>query len=398
MLRSFFYYLFTGALFYLAACFLLTPAVVAGPLFVKSVFVDHERSTDHVHIQLNKEVTYSAFLLDAPSRLVVDLPPFRWQADTKLLANYHGTLVKNIRYARFNDETSRIVFDLTAPVTLNKISAGPTSEVLLSLTSAGEHSPVTAQPANEKGQFSVIPLPITKPEALGRWEKPVIVIDAGHGGKDTGAIGRGGSYEKHIVLEYARDLAEALIDTGEFHARLTRKGDYFILLRDRVKLAREAKADIFLSLHADSAPSIKARGLSVYTLSEEASDKEAAALAERENKAGILEGVDLTHENKDVANILIDLAQRDTKNKSIILADHVVESLDGQITLLPNTHRYAGFAVLTAPDIPSALIEVGFLSHPKEEYIIQKRTYRKKVIEGIVRGLQKYFAAQTQKE
>jgi len=220
--------------------------------------------------------------------------------------------------------------------------------------------------------------------------KPVIVIDAGHGGQDPGTSGPGGSDEKDITLDYAKALRDRLMKSGRYQVVLTRDDDEYITLRGRVDIARKAQASLFISLHADSAPDA-VRGLSVYTVSEKASDAEAEALAARENKSDVLSGMDLSEERKDVADILISLAERETKNRSATLADVLVTSLDGKVHLLSNSHRFAGFAVLKAPDIPSVLVEIGFLSHPKEEKLIRSKTYRDKVTAGIAAGVDRYF-------
>ena len=195
-----------------------------------------------------------------------------------------------------------------------------------------------------------------------------------------------------MVLSFAKALQKALLDSGRYKVKMTRESDIFIPLRERVNIARKAGGTIFISLHADSAPRDDARGLSVYTVSEKASDAEAEALAARENKVDLLGGMDLSGERQDVADILISLAQRDTKNQSAILADQLVLSLERNVRTLNNTHRFAGFAVLKAPDIPSVLIETGFISHPAEEKLLKTREYREKLISGIVRGVGEYFA------
>lgn len=194
-----------------------------------------------------------------------------------------------------------------------------------------------------------------------------------------------------MVLTFAKALQQALLNTEKYKVKMTRESDIFIPLRERVNIARKAKGAIFISLHADSAPSDDARGLSVYTVSEKASDAEAEALAANENKVDLLGGMDLSNEREDVADILISLAQRDTKNQSALLADKLVVSLEKNVRTLHNTHRFAGFAVLKAPDIPSVLIETGFISHPDEEKLLKTKEYRDKLINGIVRGVDEYF-------
>lgn len=230
----------------------------------------------------------------------------------------------------------------------------------------------------------------SKPAAEKSDEKPMIVIDPGHGGVDPGASGAKGSIEKDIVLDYALALKAKLLKSGRYRVALTRQNDEFIVLRERVEIARRQGAAMFISLHADSAPG-SARGLSVYTVSEKASDEEAKALAARENKVDVLAGMNLATEREDVADILISLAERDTKNRSATLADLLVNSMTGSVKLLPEPHRFAGFAVLKAPDIPSVLVELGFLSHPQEEKLINSGAHRDKVITGITRGIDSYF-------
>ena len=221
--------------------------------------------------------------------------------------------------------------------------------------------------------------------------KPLVMIDPGHGGVDPGAIGVSGVYEKNITLEVARELKRALERTGRVRAMLTRDGDVFVGLRERVAKAREVHADLFVSLHADVVASPLIRGLSVYTLSEQASDAEAAALADKENQADQIAGVDVSHQTPEVANILIDLAQRETMNLSAGFANDVVDELGHQTKLLSNTHRFARFAVLKAPDVPSILVEMGYLSHPQEEQMLRNPEYRAKLATALARAVDRFF-------
>lgn len=230
-------------------------------------------------------------------------------------------------------------------------------------------------------------------QAPRRTERPVIVLDPGHGGVDPGAIGIGGTHEKDITLAMAREIRRQLEATGKYRVVLTRDQDVFIRLRDRIAIARQQSADLFISIHADSMGNRETRGASIYTLSENASDSEAAALAARENRADIIAGVDLSRESRDVTSILIDLAQRETSNHSISLARALVQEMGREVQLLPvNPHRFAGFAVLRAPDVPSALIELGYLSNAQDEGQLNKPQYRQRVASGIVRSIDAYFA------
>ena len=227
--------------------------------------------------------------------------------------------------------------------------------------------------------------------------RPVVVIDPGHGGQDPGAIGAAGTFEKTITLAVSREVRRALEQTGRYRVHLTRDGDDFLPLRERVQRARRWRADLFLSIHADSIGSDETRGASVYTLSDTASDAEAAALAARENRADIIAGIDLSHESRDVANILIDLAQRETMNRSAELARLLVHELGQEVRMLPvRPHRFAGFAVLKAPDIPAALIELGYLSNPEDERLLRQGAHRRRVAAGIQRAVDAFFAASPQ--
>lgn len=434
--------------------------VSAQPLRVTAVSLQPEKDgTEILSISLSEPVAHRAFLLLSPPRIVIDLPPFQWRVNQNDLQHYAGKLVQNIRYARFDPHTSRVVLDLQQAATLlpqgktarNEI---PQNELRFLLKATGHHQlselppaqpglipqdmtlelakreattpppdngpsqatyapatlpreitpPDSYQPALAKPSvFALgIPVPRAKPpagfSAVGGFDAapariPLVVIDAGHGGQDPGTIGNSKSKEKEITLAYARALRDALVATGRYRATLTREDDRFILLRERFRIARRQKADLFLSLHADSAPTTTAHGLSIYTLSEDASDAESAALAAQENKVDVLAEVDLGTQDEEVAGILIDLARRETTNKSVILADSIVAGLRGRVPLLPNTHRYAGFAVLKAPDIPSALVEIGFLSNPEEERKILTREYRTKVVNGLMTGISKFFVS-----
>lgn len=227
--------------------------------------------------------------------------------------------------------------------------------------------------------------------------KPVVVIDPGHGGVDPGATSITGAYEKNIVLALARAVKAQLDKDGKVKCVLTRDRDVFIPLRERVAIARAANADLFLSLHADTVTDGDIRGLSVYTLSQTASDAEAQALADKENKADIVAGIDLSNESPEVTNILIDLVQRESMNLSAVFAHRLIREVSRETRqLLQNTHRFAGFAVLKAPDVPSVLVETGYLSNPKDEQMLRRPEYRAKLAGAMARAIEQYFV-QTRK-
>lgn len=226
-----------------------------------------------------------------------------------------------------------------------------------------------------------------------RRRRRIVALDPGHGGIDPGTISPHGIYEKNVNLATARELARQLAATGRYRPVLTRWRDTFVPLRERVALARAARAEVFLSLHADALPDAAMRGLAVYTLSEQASDRETAELARRENRDNFVDGLRLSRQPRLIAAILLDLARRETENQSLLLARAVVDELGRTVRLLEKPHRSAAFVVLTAPDIPSALCELGCLSNPEDERLLPTRPYQRRLAQGLVRAIDDYFAA-----
>ncbi len=218
------------------------------------------------------------------------------------------------------------------------------------------------------------PLPVRKPRA-----PRLLMIDPGHGGRDPGAIGRMGTREKNITMDIALRMADALSGRQGLTVKLTREEDVFMPLEARVRMGRNAKADLFLSVHADSAPNRAARGLSVYTLSAKASDSFAKRLAEHENEADLMGGMDLPPADKEVTAILMDLAARQTRNTAQHVKASFVSSLRNKWRLLERPMRAADFVVLRAPDVPSMLIETGFLSNPQDEKILRQADQRERI-------------------
>lgn len=347
---------------------------------ITGVTVEVKGGTERLRITADASIPKAKyFALENPDRIVIDIPTMRAKG-VKLPANYKGTFLRAIRFAQFSPTTSRIVLDLGRAAEVARITPG--KPLVIELTAPGKARPA---PSSEPKEAAAEP-PARK--------KPLIAIDAGHGGQDPGAIGLHKTQERDVTLNFAKSLAKALEATGNYRAMLTRDENTFIMLHDRVNIARKAKADIFISIHADSNPNPDARGLSIYTLSSTASDAEAAALAERENKSDIITGLDLNTTDQDVANILIDLTQRETMNKSTILADSIVDKLHPNITRLPSTHRYAGFRVLKAPDTPSVLIELGFLSNVNDERLLLSPDYRDLVVSSVIKGIDRFYSKQ----
>ena len=226
------------------------------------------------------------------------------------------------------------------------------------------------------------PLPTHKPRP-----PRILMIDPGHGGHDPGAIGLTGTHEKDVTLDIARRMADALSTYPGITVKLTRDEDIFLPLEERVQISREAQADMFMSIHADSAPNKSARGLSAYTLSEHASDQFSKDLAEHENEADLMGGVDVPAADKDVKAILRDLVARRTHNMAHHVRSNFIEAMRPNWHLLDQPMRSANFVVLRAPDVPSMLIETGFLSNPQDEQILRQPTQRDRIARIMARDM-----------
>ena len=220
----------------------------------------------------------------------------------------------------------------------------------------------------------------------------VVALDPGHGGTDPGAISPHGLHESRIALAIALHLAERLEASGRFRPVLTRRSDVFVPLHDRVARARRSEAELFLSLHADALPDSTLRGLSVYTLSEHASDHQTAALAMRENRDDFVRGLRLSRQSAEIGAVLFDLARRQTSNRSQLLAREIIEELGRVVPLLEKPHRSAAFIVLTAPDIPSGLVELGCLSNPTDEGLLPQPAFQRRLAQALARAIDDYFA------
>jgi N-acetylmuramoyl-L-alanine amidase len=259
---------------------------------------------------------------------------------------------------------------------------------LSSLAMGAALNAAAAEPAKKSpGKSLAKPTPPFRPK--------LIALDPGHGGRDPGALGVRGTQEKGVVWTIAGELRQQLLAAGRYRVMLTRSGDSYVPLRERVARAQAVKADLFLSIHADSHPDPGVRGASVYTLSEEASDREAAALAARENRADkVVLGVPLASQSDTVARALVAMSQRGTVNDSCRLADTIVLTF-GQngVRLLPRTHRTAGFAVLTSPDIPAALVELGYLSNVQDEKLLTVRQHQLALARALRASIDAHFAA-----
>lgn len=372
-------------------------ARAAGQVVVSGVRLGGNAQSTRLVLDVGDALKHQTFNLADPYRIVLDFPEFDWRVAPEQMPGATG-LIKSLRAGLFQPGTFRLVVDLSGPAEIQRTLVlppqsgfgwrfvadfGPTSrEAFMARVGPGTDT-IRPAKANEPA--------VTERQRRAAAAKPVIVVDPGHGGVDPGAIGVGGVYEKHITLAMAKQLRAQLLKSGRYEVTLTRDRDIFIPLRERVAIARRAKGDLFISLHADSHPNRATRGLSIYTLSEKSSDREAQLLAEKENKADIIAGMDFSEESPEVTGILIDLAQRESMNLSAQFASLAVGELDRKVRTLDNTHRFAGFAVLKAPDIPSVLLEMGYLSNADEVRLLQQAQYRDRLADSMVHAVDRYF-------
>ena len=339
---------------------------------------------------LDQKTDCRVFTLKNPNRVVIDFE--NTTLDPIVTQNIPEPLlfVNNVRIGTPLNGQTRLVLETTDAVDfkegffLTPIQQGDSWRYVVDITSNQSSSPTE--------KTVLLPLSSTTPPPYKtKVQKPLIVLDPGHGGADPGAISYSGKYEKNLTLQMAKEVKKEIEKTGRYRVKLTRDTDKALTLRGRIAFAHKNEADLFISIHADSAKNKKAKGLSVYTISERASDKEAQLLAERENKADIILGMDLTNEAPEVSNILIDLAKRDTMDKSSHYANILVKTMGKQVKLVKNAHRFAGFVVLKSPNIPSVLIEIGYLSNREEERNLGKPAYRAKLAKSIVDAIDDYF-------
>ncbi len=352
-------------------------------------------------MDLDRSVAFRIFALPDPYRIIVDLPELNFTDET--VSTEARGLVTAFRYGRFAPGKSRVVLDADGPVKIDKafvlepIEDQP-ARLVIDLVPTGRKQfmrdlalapPRPLEPADQP-QVPTIPVnPVPPGGAQG--QKPLVVIDPGHGGVDPGAIGRDGTLEKEIVLEVAQRLAEELRALGKYRVKMTRDDDRFLRLGERVDFARANRASLFISLHADAIRYSSISGATVYTRSDRASDAAAQLLAERENRADLIAGVDLTEETDEVAGILFDLVRRETRNFSATFARGLIDEMRGKVKLIKNPLRSARFRVLSAPDVPSVLVELGYLTNRREEKTMRTQAWQQKMVGAITTAVDGYF-------
>ncbi len=366
---------------------------------------DYKMAGDAVHMRIvmnfDQEPEPKWFLLRGPHRLVIDLPETKFKLDSKEL-KARG-LINNVRFGKLDEGTSRLILTAKGPFTVEKLdvlqnedSTGYRLVADISAASDRQFEEALAIQSQTTGSTETTAKADRIGQAAARTAKKfTVVIDPGHGGIDSGAEGVSGTQEKSITLAFALELRAKLAESGKYDIYMTRDKDEFLRLDERVRIARQHEADIFISIHADTIRLKGIRGATVYTVSDKASDAESQALADRENLSDQLAGIEIKDENQEVADILIELIKRETHGFSMKFAKSLVGELANSVGLINNPHRFAGFRVLKAPDVPSVLVELGYLSNPKDEEQLRNPDWRGKAAESISNAVASFAAAKT---
>lgn len=374
----------------------------ARPLIAYDYSMAGDESRTRILIRFDRKPDFSWFVLRSPYRLVIDLPAtgFRFLPD----ALTPRGMVRDVRYGALQEGRSRAIVSLDGPFEVEKIEAvendkAPGYRLIVDIvkTTPIKFEQALARMADHTGSIKATP----KGDRLVRDERQqerrfTVVIDPGHGGIDGGALGLDGTEEKKITLAFSLELRKKLEETGRYNVFMTRDSDVFLPLDERVRFGRQHDADLFISIHADTIRYRKVRGATVYTISERASDEIAAAIAAHENLADSIAGVELKEENSDVADILVDLVRRETQTYSIRFARSLINELSDDVEMIKNPHRSAGFRVLTAPDMPSVLVELGYLSNPQDEKLMRDPEWRSKAAANIVTAVSLFADAHAQ--
>lgn len=360
---------------------------------VRAVRVAAVDNVTRVVLDLSTPVSAKAFTLDNPSRVVLDLPKSALKAHLRLPAP-EGAITA-LRSGKLPHGGVRLVFDVKGPISFNATAVAPAGDagnrLILDIGAMGAlvgPKVVAVTPAAPAVPIAI--RPAHAPSDSGR--DIVIAVDAGHGGVDPGASGRRGTHEKDVVLEIAKALAARINEEPGMRAVLTRDGDYFITLQERSRRARRAKADLFVSIHADAIANPDVSGSSVYVLSDRGASSEAARwLAERENAADLKGGVKLDDKDPVLANVLMDLSQTASISASMVAAEKVLKSLDRIGEVRKPRVQQAGFVVLKSPDVPSMLVETAFISNREDERKLLTPAHRTKLANAIFSGITQYF-------
>jgi N-acetylmuramoyl-L-alanine amidase len=385
------------------------PASVAVPGFpiASDVRLAGDSKQTRFVLDLDKAIQFRAFALADPYRVVVDIPQVNFQLPAGAGTAGRG-LIKAFRYGLVLPGGSRIVFDLAGPARIANsyvvdAANGQPSRLVVELEEVDrttfvqslevESRPELKPAIADAGDVAAAAGAATAPKPAAADSRPVIVIDPGHGGIDNGTQS-GGESEKNLVLGFGLALRDRIEQSGKYHVVMTRSDDTFIPLADRVRIARNQSAALFVSIHADALPRREgdAQGATIYTLSDRASDAEAERLAETENKADAIGGVNLTEEPTEVADILIDLAQRETRTFSNRFARLLAGEMKNTARMYKHPLKSAGFRVLKAPDVPSVLVELGYVSNKGDLEHLVSENWRSKTVGSMAQAIEAFFA------
>src|SRR5262245_38537679 len=350
-------------------------------------------------VDISRQINVTAFTLADPYRVVIDLPQVAFQLPPKAGETARG-LIKAFRYGLVMPGGSRMVLDTKGPVKIDKAfvldaTDNQPARIVIDLTATDRASFMRTLAVDNRTRRTAEPAKQDRePNAKTGDQRPLVMLDPGHGGLDNGTSAASGENEKDIVLEFAQTLRDKLEKPGKYRVAMTRSDDRFVPLAERVRLARAQAAALFISIHADALAKDEGdvRGAAVYTLSETASDDEAGRLAEAENKADVIAGVDLSDEPNEVADILIDLAQRETKHFSAHFAKTLVGELKNSARLHKHPIKSAGFRVLKAPDVPSVLLELGYVTSRQDLKLLTSDSWRARAADSIVQAVHAFFA------
>jgi N-acetylmuramoyl-L-alanine amidase len=375
------------------------PAIGDGiPVATDARLAGDEKQTRLV-IDLTQTIDVRAFTIADPYRVVVDIPQVNFQFPPRIGEHSRG-VIKAFRFGLVMKGRSRIVVDVSGPVRVTRAfvvdpAEGQPARLVLDVSPVDRETFLRAAAIdNRLPRAAEPPTPRDDPAKSAGDPRPIIVVDPGHGGIDTGTHApSSGEQEKNLVLAFATMLRDKLEKTGKYRVVMTRSDDTFVQLADRVRFARAQQAQLFISIHCDALArgGGAADGATVYTLSDKASDAEAQRLADAENRADIIAGVNLAEEPDDIADILIDLAQRETKTFSSAFARSVVNEFKNAARLHKNPLRSAGFRVLKAPDVPSVLIELGYVSNAADLKQLVSDQWRSRTSEAVTRAVHTYF-------
>lgn len=353
--------------------------------------IESQGDTVRLSLSLSRPVAASAFVMAGPDRVIVEMPSVNFQVPPGS-ARRNAGFVSGFRFGLFTADRSRVILDLSQPALVSDVSVktlrGGFGELVIELKRTTREE-FTTRAAAAIAKERLPHIPVDRPQA-GDTRK-IVVIDPGHGGIDPGAV-VASIAEKAVVLAFGQKLRDQLEAQGRYKVIMTRDDDTFVSLNDRVRLARAAEAHLFISIHADSLTQSKdVRGATVYTSSERASDAESARLAAKENQADAVAGLDASEDMQDVAGILMDLAKRETRAFSSSFARNLVEKLGGSVKMHKVPLRAAGFRVLTAPDVPSVLIELGYMSSPKDAELLNSAVWREQAVSAVFGAVEHYF-------